>query len=299
MPDTLIPADVRHRLKGLSLVARRAVGDRGIGLHASHSRGTGLEFAQYRPYEFGDEPRQIDWKLYARSDRFFVREAERESPVALWMLLDASASMTQTDARRGDFSRFDAGKGLVAALAELALAQGDRFAFAALRDTGLALTRPASGTRHRDRLHLELHGLAAAGGFPDEAALFPLWERVGPRDLVVILSDWFDPACLDLALRLSAAGREVLAIQILTVGERDFDYDGGYRFRDPETGEDLLGDGAALRADYLARFGEAQAGLHAALDAAGVRHAALVLDQPLDTPLQRLFGRTGNRAGGE
>ena len=118
MPETLIPADVRHRLKGLSLIARRAVGDRGIGLHASHSRGTGLEFAQYRPYEFGDEPRQIDWKLYARSDRFFVREAERESPVALWILLDASASMAQADARRAGFSRLDAGKGLVAALAD-------------------------------------------------------------------------------------------------------------------------------------------------------------------------------------
>lgn len=299
MPEPLIPADVRHRLKGLSLIARRAVGDRGIGLHASHSRGTGLEFAQYRPYEFGDEPRQIDWKLYARSDRFFVREAERESPVALWILLDASASMAQADARRAGFSRLDAGKGLVAALAELALAQGDRFAFAALRETGLALTRPASGTRHRDRLHLDLHGLTAAGGFPEETALAPLWERIGQRDLVVIVSDWFDPACLDLARRLSAAGREVLGIQILTIGERDFDYDGGYRFRDPETGEELLGDGAALRADYLGRFGAAQASLHGALDAAGVRHAELVLDQPLDTPLQRLFGRTGNRAGGE
>ncbi len=299
MPDSLIPADVRHRLKGLSLVARRAVGDRGIGLHASHSRGTGLEFAQYRPYEFGDEPRQIDWKLYARSDRFFVREAERESPVALWILLDASASMAQADARRPHFARLDAARGLVAAMAELALAQGDRFAFAALRDTGLALTRPASGTRHRDRLHLDLHGLAASGGFPDDAKLAPLWERIGERDLVVILSDWFDPACLDLARRLSAAGREVLGIQILTVGERDFDYDGGYRFRDPETGEELLGDGTALRAEYLTRFAEAKAGLHAALDAAGIRHAELVLDQPLDAPLQRLFGRIGNRAGGE
>ncbi|WP_328805371.1 DUF58 domain-containing protein [Sphingomonas albertensis] len=299
IPPVLIPADVRHRLKGLSLVARRAVGDRGIGLHASHSRGTGLEFAQYRPYEFGDEPRQIDWKLYARSDRFFVREAERESPVALWILLDASASMAQADTRRASFSRLDAGKSLTAALAELALAQGDRFAFAALRDTGIALTRPASGTRHRDRLHLDLHALAAAGVFPEESKLTPLWERIGRRDLVVILSDWFDSACLDLARRLSAAGREVLGIQILTVGERDFDYDGGYRFRDPETGEELLGDGAALRAEYLTRFTEAKAGLHAALDAAGIRHAELVLDQPLDTPLQRLFGRTGNRAGGE
>ncbi len=298
MPETLIPADVRHRLKGLSLVARRAVGDRGIGLHASHSRGTGLEFAQYRPYEFGDEPRQIDWKLYARSDRFFVREAERESPVALWILLDASASMAQADACRLEYTRLDAAKGLVAALAELALAQGDRFAFAALRETGFALTRPASGTRHRDRLHLDLHMLPASGGFPEESKLAPLWERIGQRDLVVILSDWFDPACLDLARGLSSAGREVLAVQILTVGERDFDYDGGYRFRDPETSEELLGDGAALRVEYLTRFAEAKAGLHAALAAAGIRHAELVLDQPLDTPLQRLFGRTGNRTGG-
>ena len=93
----LIPADVRRRLKSLRLVTRRAVGQHGIGLHQSHSRGAGLEFAQYRAYEPGDELRQIDWKLYARSDKFFVREAERESPVAVWILIDASASMGQAD----------------------------------------------------------------------------------------------------------------------------------------------------------------------------------------------------------
>lgn len=285
----LIPTDVRHRLKGLAVVARRAVGDRGLGLHASRSRGSGLEFAQYRPYEPGDEPRQIDWKLYGRSDRFFVREAERESPVALWILLDASASMNQADA--APYRRFDAARGLAAALAELALAQGDRFALATLRDTGLALVPAAAGARQRDRLHLALHALDAGGGFPADAVLAPLWDRIGGRDLVAILSDWFDPACLALARRLAAAGREVLAIQILTVTERDFDLDGGYRFRDPETGEELLGDAVALRADYLARFGAAQADLAAALSAAGIRHATLVLDQPLDTPLQALFGR--------
>lgn len=288
MPD-LIPADVRHRLKGLSIVARRAIGDRGLGLHASRSRGSGLEFAQYRPYEQGDEPRQIDWKLYGRSDRFFVREAERESPVALWILLDASASMNQADAP--PYSRFDAAKGLAAALAELALAQGDRFALATLRATGLDLIPAGSGARQRDRLQLALHAVGASGGFPAEPVLAPLWERIGPRDMVAILSDWFDPACLDLARKLAAAGREVLAIQILTVSERDFDLDGGYRFRDPETGEDLLGDAAALRSDFLARFGAAQAALAAAFGAAGIRHATLILDEPLDTPLHALFGR--------
>ncbi len=71
-----IPPDVRSRLKSLRLLTRRAVGSHGLGLHHSHSRGAGLEFAQYRAYEPGDELRQIDWKLYARSDKFFVREAD-------------------------------------------------------------------------------------------------------------------------------------------------------------------------------------------------------------------------------
>jgi hypothetical protein len=79
-------------------------------MHASRSKGAGLEFAQYRAYEPGDEPRRIDWKLFARSDKFFVREAEEESPIAIWILLDASASMAQADRVRPDWSRFDAAK---------------------------------------------------------------------------------------------------------------------------------------------------------------------------------------------
>ena len=133
MPDALIPPEVRARLPELRLGARRAVGDRGIGLHRSRSRGAGLEFAQYRAYEPGDEPRQIDWKLYARSDRFFVREAERESPLTVWLLVDASASMAQADRARPGYSRLDAARGIAACLADLALLQGDRFGLVAGR----------------------------------------------------------------------------------------------------------------------------------------------------------------------
>ncbi|MDB5422116.1 MAG: hypothetical protein JWR59_2063 [Brevundimonas sp.] len=285
-----LPPDVRSRLKGLRLVTRRAVGGHGIGLHQSHSRGAGLEFAQYRAYEPGDELRQIDWKLYGRSDKFFVREAERESPVAVWILLDASASMGQTDPGRPDWSRFDAAKALTQALAEMAMQQGDRFGWAALSDQGLKLVPPATGARQRDRLLLELIPLRAAGGFAREDQLSPVWERIGARDLVILLSDCFEPGAIDLMEKLAAAGREVLAIELLTVGERDFAYPGGYRFRDPETGEELLGDGPALRAEFLRRFSEVRAELHARLDRAGVRRADYVLDQPLDQPLRRLFG---------
>lgn len=147
-----IPLDVRARLKGLRLATRRATGDRGLGTHASRSRGAGLEFAQYRAYEPGDELRQIDWKLYARSDKLFVREAERESPIAFWILLDASASMRQFDRARPDWSRFDAAKSLAACLAELALQQDDRFGWIVLGAEGVAIVDPRPGRRQRDRL---------------------------------------------------------------------------------------------------------------------------------------------------
>ncbi|WP_426162930.1 DUF58 domain-containing protein [Sandarakinorhabdus sp. DWP1-3-1] len=290
MSPDLIPPAVRNRLKSLRITARRAVDLQGIGLHHSRSRGAGLEFAQYRAYERGDEPRAIDWKLYARSDRFFVRESERESPLALWLLVDASASMAQADPGRPDWSRLAAARGLAAAIAELAMQQGDRFGLIGLSHAGLSLLAAGTGVRQRDRLALELRRLDAGRGFPALGQLAPLWDRVGAHDLVVMISDFFDPATLDLAGRLAAARREVLAIEVLTVTERDFPYRGGYRFRDPETGEELLGDGVALRDDFLARFGAARAERHARLDSLGIRHAALFLDEELDVPLRRLFG---------
>ena len=111
---SLIPADVRARLKNLRLRARHGAGGDGLGQHQSRSRGAGLEFAQYRAYEPGDEPRRIDWKLYARSDRFFVRESERDSPLTLWLVIDASASMAQADTARRDWRKLDAAKTIAA-----------------------------------------------------------------------------------------------------------------------------------------------------------------------------------------
>lgn len=288
-----IPPEVRARLRQLRLTARRAIGQQGVGLHHSRNRGAGLEFAQYRAYEPGDELRQIDWKLYARSDRFFVRESERESPLTVWLLIDATASMAQADAARPGWSRLDAGKSLAACVADVALHQGDRFGLLAIGGDGVRRVTPGGSVRHRDRLLLELHGLQAQGRWPDEAQLRGLWERIAPGDLVVLLSDLFDEATVRVAERLAAAGRDVVAIPLLTAEERDFPFTEGRRFVDPETGDELLGDGAAMREAFLARFREAQRALDARLDAAGIRHARHVLDEPIDRPLHRLFGARG------
>ncbi|MGY0635236.1 DUF58 domain-containing protein [Luteimonas sp. A478] len=288
-----IPPQLRGMLRALRIGARRAAGGRGFGLHRSRERGAGQEFVQYRGYEPGDELRRIDWKLYARSDRFYVREAERESPLAIWVVVDTSASMGQADEGRGDWSRLEAAKSLAACVFELSLAQGDPFGLALAGNDGLSLMPPAAGVRQRDRLLLTLREAAAGGGFPTEDRLETLRQRIGPDDVVILLGDFFDDTSVALATRLAGARREVLAAQLLTVAERDFPFTEGRRFRDPETGAELPGDGPAMREGFLARFAAAQRALQARFNAAGIRHTVYVLDEPLELPLRRLFAGAG------
>jgi uncharacterized protein (DUF58 family) len=287
-PD-LIPADVRARLKDLRLHARRISSGQGIGQHASRSRGAGMEFAQYRAYEPGDEPRQIDWKLYARSDKFFVRESERDSPLNVWILLDATASMAQFDAARPDWSRLQAAKSQAACIIELALRQGDRFGLIAVNNHRMSVVNAGYGLRHRDQCLLALNAVKAEGSWPEEAQCRPIWDRIAANALVILLSDTFDEGAVSLVERLSAARRDVLSIQLLTVEERDFPFKGGYRFRDTETNAELLTDAQETREQFIKKFAQTRKDLAIRLAASGIIHVEYVLDQPLDAPLRRLF----------
>ncbi|WP_033920064.1 DUF58 domain-containing protein [Sphingomonas sp. 37zxx] len=290
-----LPHDVRRRLARLAIVPRGRSGLGGVGIHASRNRGTGMEFAQYRPYERGDELRSIDWKLYARSDRFFVRDAERESPLAVWIILDASASMAQADLATPGWSRFDAARRLAAAIAAVALAQGDRFGLIVEGGGAPIVVAPGSGPRHRDRLHLALAPLAATGVADWEGARQRLGERIGRDDVAIVLTDGFDEACIATIEALAASGRDLCTIRLFTADERDFPFDSGYRFTDAESGASVIGDGPALREQYLTRFAAARAAKEARLEAAGVRHTESYVDRPADEPIAALFDRRARR----
>ena len=297
--ESLIPPALRARLGEFRLASRQAFGGQGYGQHASRSRGAGLEFAQYRAYEPGDELRQIDWKLYARSDKFFVREAERDSPLTAWVLLDATASMGQQDEAKPGWSRLQAGKVLAACIFEMALRQGDRFGLISVGGDGLRMVPAGSGPRHRDRCQLQLHALRANGMWPAEAALRPAWERIRAGDLAVVLSDGFDEAVVSLSERLAAARRDLSFVQLLTAEERDFPFRGGRRFIDPEGGDPVLADGPAARDEFLQRFASAKSELAARLSTAGIRLASWHLDDALDAPLRRLFPVRAARAAAD
>lgn len=290
MPVSLIHPEVRARLRDLRLATRHAAAGDGLGQHSSRSRGAGLEFAQYRAYEPGDEPRRIDWKLYARSDRYFVREAERDSPLVAWVVIDASASMRQCDLAQPRRSKLDAAKSIAACVIELALRQGDRFGLMLVGGDGPRVAPAAAGARQRDRCLLELAQCRARGRWPAEASLRPLWERIAPASLVLLLSDFFDEDTVAFADRLARARREVASVQLLGADERDFPFSGGHRFIDPETGAERRVEAGAVRADFIARFAAARAALARRFAAAGIRHAEYMLDEPVDAPLRRLFG---------
>jgi uncharacterized protein (DUF58 family) len=285
----LIPHELRAHLRGMRLVARRNAGGDGLGQHSSRSRGAGLEFAHSRAYEPGDEPRRIDWKLYARSDRYFVREAERDSPLTAWLLLDATASMRQADHADPARSKLDVARTLVACVIELALRQGDRFGIVLLGGGVPRVVPAGSGPRQRDRCVLELARLRSAGAWPSADMLRPLWERIAPSSMVVFLSDFFDEAAVARAERLALAGRDVSTIQLLGADERDFPFDGAHRFIDPESTLERRVDAPSVRKDYLERFAVARAQLAHRFDVRGIRHVEHFLDGPLDASLRVLF----------
>ncbi len=288
-----LPPEVLARLRPLRLHARTGAAGPGHGLHASQQRGSGLEFSQYRSYEPGDDLRQVDWKLFARSDRYFVREAERESPLALWVVLDATASTAQMDQAGSPATRLDIAKGIAACAVQIALQGGDRFGLFAVNDVQVQPTPGGLGARHRDRCLLALDTMHSGGRWPDAARLSPAWNMLTPRSLVLLLSDCFDDAVVDMAEKLAATGRDVCMVQVLMADERDFPYSGGHLFVDPENAVTLLGDADALRSDYLQRFSDARSDLQVRCAHAGIRLAVHFADGPVDASLQALFGAQG------
>lgn len=296
MPLSL-PDDLRAVLGELSLRSRISSVSGGLGMHASRNRGAGLEFAQYRGYQPGDEPRHIDWKLFARSDRYFVREAEFDSQLTVWMVIDASASMGQADQARPGYCKLDAAKLISASVIELALRQGDLFGLVALGDESIQFTAAAGGPRQRDRCLLALDRIHAQGRLPGADALRPLWEKIQPGALLVLLSDGFDDDLTELACRMASARREVLAVQLSSADERDFPFRGGHQFHDAETGAEIEVDAAQARGRFIERFSQARLVLRKRLEAAGIAQVEHVLDRPLAEPLRRLFGRPQSAAG--
>lgn len=247
--EDLLRPETLARLRGLDLKARLVVEGFLEGLHRSPYKGFSVEFSEYRPYMPGDEPRRIDWKVYAKRDRFYVKEYQEETNLRAMLLIDASGSMAY---KSGALSKFDYATTLAAALGYLLTKQKDAVGLATF-DTRINTYIPARASRnHLHMLLARLEGLATGGETDLATSLHELAERTKKRGLVIIFSDLFDdPEQVLLALRhFRHRKHEVILFHILDPMEESFNFASPMRLIDMETRKEASLDPRMIRAEY-------------------------------------------------
>ena len=276
------------RVKDLPLIARTVADGFLHGLQQSHQRGVGIEFSQYRQYEPGDPLSRIDWKLFARSDRYFVREAERESEITMWFVLDASASMQQASTGTpGSWSKFEYARHLLATLSYIGQKQGDNVGMLALAGKQPSVFPPASGERHWHRMLTQLAALECADTFPQPDLIKATIERLQRNNLIFIISDFYQLSneLHEFITRISTGHTEVVALQLQCDDELHFPYKGAIRFEDLETREQVLVSASSARDTWFRALEQHQQQLQRFLRKRRITLNTININQPMDQAL--------------
>lgn len=244
------------KLGNLQLVGKLVSEELMLGVHASKRSGMGTEFEQYRHYEPGDDPKRIDWKLFARTDKHLVKESSAESNRQIRFLLDLSGSMNYAE---NGTSRLEYAKLLIASLAYLGYIQNDQMSLYALQDgkvNSLASGASTSGKQAFNKILFGLQKTLASGAWrsanADSGKLqFPEFATKSKEQLVFVTDflqvgeEW-----LTLIKSIASPRREIVIFQILGDREVDFNLNGFYRFRDLETGKEIELQAEAVRDEF-------------------------------------------------
>jgi uncharacterized protein (DUF58 family) len=208
----------------------------GHGIHAGRERGAGVEFSEYRAYAPGDEWRRVDWKLMARADRYYVREAERDSHVAIWLVLDATASMLEPSRSVEGLDKLGMARLLLGCVGAIAQRQGDAFGLLICQGERAHFTPAARGPRQLQRVLAQLDRVDAAGTLPGSEVLRASLHFARAPSVVCVASDFLDwPSPLSEAMmRLRGMRHDVRALCLQTEAEIAADFDASTAWRDPE-----------------------------------------------------------------
>jgi uncharacterized protein (DUF58 family) len=283
----LDPAE-QARLRGAGFSPKRPAAPNAAGRHRVNARGFSRDFASHRPYTTGDEARAIDWKAYARLDRYYVREYRAEDRVSLAVLLDASLSMTFRGGERP--TKLDVARRAAAGLSWLALSQGDEAGLTSAGAAAGGAARARAGAGQLAAIDAALSALVPGPDADLAGALEAAAAALPPRAAVVLISDLLGDAgrVLKALRRLSAGRRELLVLRVLDPDERDFPYEGALRVEGLEGGVVAL-DAAEAGAAYRAAFARQEESYRAALRRASIPYAVASTDAPWTSAVTRLL----------
>ncbi|MDD5629267.1 MAG: DUF58 domain-containing protein [Elusimicrobia bacterium] len=280
------------KLRSLRLSPRRMTAEGHLpGRHRSSARGISHEFAQHRAYVPGDEIKAIDWKVFARQERFYVRQYQSENILTGMVLLDASGSMAY--AAGGRPAKWENACRLAMAVSFLVLAEGDSVGLATFDARPREFVPPRASFGQLEVLDSALDRCRPEGETDLAAALEAAAARIRRRSLVVLISDLLGDceAMLKVIKALQARRHELMVLQVLDPAERDFGFEGPTVFRGLEDRRELFCDASSLQEAYREAFSRQQRLYEAGFHGADISFLSFFSDRPWEDDLARLLGR--------
>jgi len=245
----ILTSEIISRLNNLSLKARFVVEGFIVGLHKSPYHGFSVEFSEHRAYGAGDEIRHVDWKLWGKTDRFFIKQFEEETNLKSYLLVDQSLSMIY---KSDQVSKLEYAQVLAASLGYLMLKQQDAVGLI-LFDDQIRINIPARSKRsHLNILLSRMENIKAGPETNIAPVLHQTAETIKKRGLIILISDLFDDPenVLSGLQHFRYKGHEVVVFHILDPQELKLDFSQRTRFRDMESGEEIITDPWYIQSDY-------------------------------------------------
>jgi len=284
------------KLQGLELRARSIVEGYVSGVHRSPYHGFSIEFAEHREYTQGDDLRYVDWKVFGKTDKFYLKQYEEETNLVSYMLVDTSESM-RYQSPEAPLSKLEYAQCVAASLSYLILQQQDSVGMVTFDNEIRALIRASSNPSHLKQLLYVMENAQPQRKTQTGPIFHDLAERLKRRGLVLILSDLFDdvPSMMAGLKHFRHRRHEVVVFQVLDPAELDFPFRQTTLFRGLEGLPDVLTDPRALRQAYLAEFGKFLQAVRKGCRSQHVDYVLIRTDQSLEVALSSYLASRMNR----
>ncbi|HNP16834.1 MAG TPA: DUF58 domain-containing protein [Fulvivirga sp.] len=286
----LLKPEVLNSIKGLELIAKVVVEGYLSGLNKSRKVGAGMEFSQYRSYEQGDDLRLLDWKMLARSGRYYIKQADIDTNIAVKFILDASNSMLHTEdgINKMDYARF-----ISATLGYLSKHQGDAIGLFALNDHDLYSLFPKVNAQHFNRFLHQLVDIKNSGTWPVKSETTNVLHNKKHKELIVFITDMYQAnnELTEFITRLKTKRNEVLLIHLMGRQELEMDYKGQVTFEDLESKHRVKVDVKSAEKAYRSALNEYMETVKKEMLQLGVDYSLFSLQDPIGDTLNLFLKR--------
>ncbi|MES2374471.1 MAG: DUF58 domain-containing protein [Bacteroidota bacterium] len=281
----LLDPKIIMAIKNLPLAAKTTIDGFMSGINKSKVKGPGLEFSQYRSYQPGDDLRWLDWKMYARSDRYYIRESEIETSISIRFLIDASASMDHVD---NGFTKIEFARYMAASLGCLANLQNDSVGLYVFQNDQLFSLPAKKDHQHLSRFYFQLESIQPKGNFTQPVQYKEIFAGSHKRELLVFITDFYQKngEIMKLLDALVLLKHEIIVFHVMGRNELELDYKGYSSLQDLETGEIIPVESNGSKEMYTQKLNDHLSTLRSQLLDRGIFYRMVNMQQPLDQVLR-------------